>query len=118
MSGSPQASSRRAAEASCRRARIQEERAAPRRDASRERGFGARRCAAAGAVGIAENWTLLLWLRSRKFGELAELYEQTAATTRADLGSQRFACRLGSLDVETAKPSHDVPPAQVRQHTI
>jgi hypothetical protein len=49
---------------------------------------------------------------------LAKLDEETAAATRADLGRERFSGRLRLIEVELAGPSHYVPAAQVREHTI
>src|SRR5688500_17116890 len=114
MSGSRRASTPQADGASFRRGRIRGGRAAPGQDGFRERGFGARPYAAAGAVDIAESWTLLLWLWSWNSGQLAKLDEQAAAPARADLGSQSFAGGFGVLDVQLPGSSYDMPPAQVR----
>jgi hypothetical protein len=41
-------------------------------------------------------------LGSWKVGELAKLYEEAAASARADLGGKRFSGRLRILGVELA----------------
>jgi hypothetical protein len=49
---------------------------------------------------------------------LAEFHEEAAATTGADFGSECFAGRFGSIDIEAVGPPDDMPAVQVRQHTI
>jgi hypothetical protein len=49
---------------------------------------------------------------------LPKFNEQAAAATRAYLGGESFAGRLGSIDIEAAGPTHNVPAAQVLEHTI